>query len=101
MLGARAKAVTLKLLFSMVNNPSMDAQKIEELWVHLHWLTVLAEQGTYTAAAARLGVSKAAMSQRIAELERSAGISLMQRTTRSVRLTEAGQRLVGTPRGHY
>jgi hypothetical protein len=31
--------------------------------------TVLAEQGTYTAAAARLGVSKAAMSQRIAELD--------------------------------
>jgi DNA-binding transcriptional LysR family regulator len=44
----------------------MDTQKVESLWTHLHWLTVLAEQGTYTAAAARLGVSKAAMSQRIA-----------------------------------
>ncbi|TCG02983.1 LysR family transcriptional regulator, partial [Paraburkholderia steynii] len=72
----------------------MDIEKVEGLWMHLHWLTVLAEQGSYTAAAARLGVSKAAMSQRIAELERVAGVSLVQRTTRSVRFTEAGQRLV-------
>ena len=48
----------------------MDTQKVEALWMHLHWLNVLAAQGSYTAAAARLGVSKAAMSQRIAELER-------------------------------
>ena len=34
------------------------------------------------------------MSQHIAELERVAGVALVQRTTRSVRLTEAGQRLV-------
>jgi DNA-binding transcriptional LysR family regulator len=53
----------------MVNKKHMDTQKVESLWTRLHWLTVLAEQGTYTAAAARLGVSKAAMSQRIAELD--------------------------------
>ncbi|CAB3698541.1 LysR family transcriptional regulator [Paraburkholderia rhynchosiae] len=79
----------------------MDMQKVEGLWVHLHWLSVLAEQGSYTAAAARLGVSKAAMSQRIAELERAAGIALVQRTTRSMRFTEAGQRLVETTRAQY
>ncbi|WP_105511762.1 LysR family transcriptional regulator [Paraburkholderia sp. BL21I4N1] len=79
----------------------MDIEKVEGLWMHLHWLTVLAEQGSYTAAAARLGVSKAAMSQRIAELERVAGVSLVQRTTRSVRFTEAGQRLVENIRGEY
>lgn len=78
----------------MVNNTDMKAEKVEALWGHLHWLTVLAQQGSYTAAAQRLGVSKAAMSQHIAELERAAGVSLVQRTTRSVRLTEAGQRLV-------
>src|SRR6187402_805981 len=72
----------------------METIKVESLWTHLHWLTVLCEQGSYTTAAARLGVSKAAMSQRIAELERAAGVSLVQRTTRSVRLTEAGQLLV-------
>jgi DNA-binding transcriptional LysR family regulator len=79
----------------------MDEQKIEALWTHLHWLTVLAEQGSYTAAATRLGVSKAAMSQRIAELERAAGVPLVTRTTRSVRFTEAGRRLVDDTRGQY
>lgn len=78
----------------MVNNPRMSLEKAEHLWSHLHWLTVLAQHGSYTAAAQRLGVSKAAMSQHISELERAAGVPLVQRTTRSVRLTEAGQRLV-------
>ena len=79
----------------------MNDQKISELWHHLHWLSVLAQQGSYTAAAARLGVSKAAMSQRIAELERAARVPLVQRTTRSVRLTEAGQRLVDDTRASF
>ncbi|WP_076998278.1 LysR family transcriptional regulator [Variovorax sp. KK3] len=79
----------------------METKNIELLWSHLHWLTVLAQQGTYTAAAVRLGVSKAAMSQRIAELERAAGVPLVQRTTRSVRLTEAGQRLVDDTRAPF
>ena len=76
-------------------------QKITTLWGHLHWLSVLAQQGSYTAAAARLGVSKAAVSQRIAELERAAKVPLVQRTTRSVRLTEAGQRLVDDTRASF
>jgi DNA-binding transcriptional LysR family regulator len=85
----------------MVNNGAMDTQKITSLWGHLHWLSVLAQQGSYTAAAARLGVSKAAVSQRIAELERVARVPLVQRTTRSVRLTEAGQRLVDDTRASF
>ena len=85
----------------MVNNRAMDSQKITALWGHLHWLSVLAQQGSYTAAAARLGVSKAAVSQRIAELERAARVPLVQRTTRSVRLTEAGQRLVDETRASF
>src|ERR1700712_2396599 len=85
----------------MVNNGAMENQKIDTLWVHLHWLNVLGQQGSFTAAAARLGVSKAAMSQRIAELERAAGVPLVRRTTRSVRLTEAGERLVDGTRGAF
>lgn len=68
------------------------------LWSQVHWLTVLADRGSYTAAAQRLGVSKASMSQRIADLERAAGVPLVRRTTRSVRLTEAGQQLVDATR---
>jgi DNA-binding transcriptional LysR family regulator len=62
---------------------------------------MLSQQGSYTAAAQRLGVSKASMSQHITELERAAGVPLVQRTTRSVRLTEAGQQLVAGMRDPF
>ncbi|WP_077035522.1 LysR family transcriptional regulator [Pelomonas sp. KK5] len=66
----------------------------ELLWGQLHALTVIAQLGSFTRAAQRLGLSKAAVSQRIAELERAMGQTLVARTTRSVRLTEAGRQLV-------
>ena len=72
----------------------MKEMKTDALWDHLHWLTILAEQGSFTRAAERLDVSKAAMSQKIKELEEMADVLLVQRTTRSVRLTSAGERLV-------
>lgn len=72
----------------------MKEMKTDTLWDHLYWLTVLAEQGSFTRAAERLDVSKAAMSQKIKELEQIAGVLLVQRTTRSVRLTSAGEKLV-------
>ncbi len=68
--------------------------RIDLLWPQVHALTLLAQLGSFTRAAQRLSLSKAAVSQRIAELERAIGQPLVQRTTRSVRLTEAGQRLV-------
>jgi DNA-binding transcriptional LysR family regulator len=67
-------------------------------WSQVHALVVLGEAGSFTAAAQRLGLSKAAMSQRIAELEAGAGVPLVRRTTRSVRLTEAGQQLADRTR---
>jgi DNA-binding transcriptional LysR family regulator len=76
-------------------------QRIESLWSHVHALGVLHSAGSFTAAAQRLGVSKASMSQRVAELERAAGVPLVRRTTRSVRLTEAGERLVEATRGAF
>ena len=79
----------------------MNDRRIETLWSHVHWLSVLGLAGSFTAAAQRLGVSKAAMSQRITELERAAGVPLVQRTTRSLRLTEAGQQLVDATSGAF
>ena len=73
--------------------PPLD-QRIDLLWPQVHALTLLAQSMSFTQVAQRLGLSKAAVSQRITELERSVGQTLVQRTTRSVRLTEAGQRLV-------
>jgi DNA-binding transcriptional LysR family regulator len=67
----------------------------------LHLLTVLAQTRSYTQAARRLGISKASVSARIAELERTAGLSLVRRTTRSVGLTQAGQQLVEETRGSF
>jgi DNA-binding transcriptional LysR family regulator len=81
-----------------LNNQKVKTKKIDALWSHVHWLSVLASLGSFTAAANRLGVSKAAMSHRIAELEDAAGVALVRRTTRSVRLTDAGQQLVDATR---
>ncbi len=79
----------------------MKNLKNEPLWSHIYWLGMLDVAGSYTAAAQRLGVSKAAMSQRIQELESALGIALVQRTTRSVRLTDAGRELVAETRGGF
>lgn len=79
----------------------MKELKTDALWTHLHWLTVLAEQGSFTAAADRLEVSKAAMSQKIKELEQLAGVPLVTRTTRSLRLTSAGEKLVDDLRAPF
>lgn len=72
----------------------MESAKSDALWAHVHLLSVIAQTGSFTRAAQRLSLSKAAVSQRLAELERQLGVTLVQRTTRSVRLTDAGQRLV-------
>jgi DNA-binding transcriptional LysR family regulator len=56
----------------------------------------VAREGSFTRAAAQLGVSQSALSQTIRGLEESLGIRLLTRTTRSVSPTEAGERLLQT-----
>ena len=72
----------------------MDLLRTDTLLAPVHALGVLAQTGSFTQAARRLGLSKAAVSQRITELEKAVGVPLVRRTTRSVHLTEAGLRLV-------
>lgn len=51
------------------------------------------EAGSFTAAAAQLGVAKSVVSRRITELEERLGVQLMVRTTRRLSLTDEGQGL--------
>lgn len=53
----------------------------------------VAEEKSFRAAADRIGVTRSAVSQTIRKLEETLGIALVARTTRSVALTEAGERL--------
>jgi DNA-binding transcriptional LysR family regulator len=59
-------------------------------------LIAVGREQSFTKAAAKLGVSQSALSQTIRQLEMRLGVRLLTRTTRSVSLTEAGERLVGT-----
>ena len=56
----------------------------------------VAEDRSFTRAAIRLGVSQSALSQTVRNLESRLGIRLLNRTTRSVSPTPAGERLLRT-----
>ena len=62
----------------------------------LTWFQAVAEERSFTKAAARIGVSQSALSHAIRQLETRMGIRLLTRTTRSVALTTAGERLLQT-----
>lgn len=55
---------------------------------------VVADHGSFRAAAKDLAIAPSAVSQAVAQLETALGITLLSRTTRSVHLTEAGQKLL-------
>lgn len=53
---------------------------------------LVAECGSFTAAAKRAGLPKSSVSQRVSQLEQSLGLRLINRTTRQLNLTFAGER---------
>ena len=63
-------------------------------YAELRAFAAVAEHGNFARAAARLGMSASALSQTIRTLEERMGIRLLNRTTRSVAPSEAGQRLL-------
>ncbi|ENN85139.1 transcriptional regulatory protein [Rhizobium freirei PRF 81] len=69
----------------------------EEL-VDLNAFTVVAEEKSFTRAAAKLGTSQSSLSHTIRRLEARLGVRLLTRTTRNVAPTEAGERLLATLR---
>ena len=68
--------------------------KLEGLTVFL----AVAETKSFRVASERLGVTRSAVSQALQRLEDRLGVALAQRTTRSVHLTEAGERLYAAAR---
>src|SRR5215217_1868047 len=57
----------------------------------LAYFVAVVETGSFTAAAERLGITKAVVSQQVARLERELRASLLVRTTRKVMTTQVGQ----------
>jgi DNA-binding transcriptional LysR family regulator len=70
----------------------MSRENINDLFA----LLAVAQERSFTRAAARLGVSQSALSHTIRGLETRLGVRLLTRTTRSVSPTEAGERLIQT-----
>ena len=61
---------------------------------HLRYFIAISEEKSLSAASHRLGVAQPSLSQHVIKLEEELGVSLMQRSTRSIVLTEDGLRLV-------
>ena len=72
----------------------MKRDEIGDLTVFL----AVAEECSFTRAAARLGTSQSSLSQTVRRLEARLGLRLLNRTTRSVAPTQAGQQLIETLR---
>src|SRR6516162_7663429 len=60
----------------------------------LRYLVALAEERHFTRAAAREHIAQPALSQQIRRLEEEVGLALVDRTTRRVALTDAGDLLL-------
>jgi DNA-binding transcriptional LysR family regulator len=64
----------------------------------LRYLVALADERHFTRAAAREHVAQPALSQQIRKLEEEVGVALVERTTRKVSITQAGELLVARAR---
>ncbi len=71
---------------------------LTELSSHLDAFVVSADEGSFSAAARRLGQTPAAISKSVGRLESRLGVRLFQRSTRSLALTTDGERLYGQVR---
>ena len=58
---------------------------------YLETFSAVVENGSFTAAADALGISKPVVSKQVSQLEKHLGVQLLQRTTRRLNLTQAGE----------
>lgn len=67
-----------------------------QTWHDLSTFYAIADAGSFTAAAVALGVSRSALSHAMTAMEARLGVRLLNRSTRSVAPTEAGERLLAS-----
>lgn len=58
---------------------------------YLETFSAIVEKGSFTAAAEALNISKPVVSKQLTQLEKQLGVQLLQRTTRRMHLTQAGE----------
>src|ERR1700694_1445065 len=63
-------------------------------FAEMNAFVAIAERSSFAKAAIHLGISRSALSETIRGLEEKLGVRLLNRTTRSVALTEVGERLL-------
>jgi len=69
----------------------LNTNKVIPLLADMAILVTVVEQGNFSKAAKKLGVTPSAVSRQISRLEAALGIKLLQRTTRQLALTESGE----------
>ena len=69
---------------SVASDSGMDARQLE-------YVVAIADEESFTRAAARCHVAQSALSHQVARLETEFGVRIFDRTSRSVRLSEAGR----------
>ena len=80
----------ISIAFGIEGNSAMDRGDL----ANLSAFVTVADQRSFRAAASRLDVTPSALSHSMRQLEAHLGVRLLNRTTRSVSVTDAGQRLL-------
>ena len=89
LIGCSRKVAKLEFIVQYAENKRVKAPAIS--LARLAAFTAVADAGSFTAAAERLNTTKSAVSQAVAVIERELGTQLLQRSTRKLAITEAGE----------
>ncbi|PSW03792.1 LysR family transcriptional regulator [Photobacterium lipolyticum] len=71
----------------------MDTNRLIALMPDLAVFIIVVDEGSYTAAAKKLGVTPSALSKQISRLEQSLSVKLIERTTRKLMISESGTKI--------
>lgn len=89
----------LKHIYSIMNSISAPSSAAPQLdWNLIRAFLAVADSGSLSGAARMLSSSQPTLSRQIGELESQAGVALFERVARGLKLTHAGEALLGTAR---